>query len=141
MFKEEPQDLRENLNVYVMHGSSIAKNLNVSTGGGLSVDFDSLVDMSSLQDVTPIVDNLQALQNLDSPHCSSEADLNSSMPKKARFVEELKIVSKWTNMLDEREYSNFDEDDESVQTIRKLGQGRPKKISTRSSKVEIYEKL
>jgi len=48
MFKEEPQDLRENLNVYVMHGSSIAKNLNVSTGGGLSVDFDSLVDMSSL---------------------------------------------------------------------------------------------
>jgi len=43
------------------------------------------------------------------------------MPKKARFVEELKIVSKWTNMLDEREYSNFDEDDESVQTIRKLG--------------------
>jgi len=34
-----------------LHESSIVKNLDVSNGGGVAMDFDSLVDMPSLQDV------------------------------------------------------------------------------------------
>lgn len=40
------------------------------------VDFDSFVNMLFLEDDTLIVDNLQDLQHLDSPHCYSEAIFN-----------------------------------------------------------------
>jgi len=39
-------------------------------------------------------------------------------------------------MLDEREYSSIEEDDELVQTTRKLNRGRLKKVNTKSFKVK-----
>jgi len=62
-------------NVCVVHESSIVKNINidVSNDGGVLVDSDSLTPMPSLEDVTPIVDILQGLQYLNSPHYNSEA--------------------------------------------------------------------
>jgi len=41
------------------------------------------------------------------------------MSKKVRFIKELKLTSKWANMLDGREDYNTKEDDEIVQTIKK----------------------
>jgi len=49
------------------------------------------------------------------------------MSKKTHFAKELKIASKFFNMLDGREYSNTKEDDESVQTTRKLDRVYAKK--------------
>jgi len=46
-----------------MHESSTVKNLDVSTGGGALVDSDSLVDMSSLEDVTPICRRMMRCSN------------------------------------------------------------------------------
>lgn len=46
-------------------------------------------------------------------------------------MEELKIASKLANMCDERKDSNSEEDDEPIQTTRKHGQSRPKKVNTR----------
>jgi len=60
--------------------------------------------------------------------------------KKARFAEKLKITSKWGKMHDEREDSNSEEDNESVQTIRKLGRDRLMRVHTKSSKARISNK-
>jgi len=75
-----------------MHDSFVVQNLDVSIGCGVPMDFDSLANLPSLEDVPPIIDGLQALQHLDSPHCSSEAVLNLLTSKKAYFVDELKIT-------------------------------------------------
>ena len=56
----------------------------------------------------------------------------------AYFVKECKNAYKWVNMLDEKEDSNYKEEDETVQPIWKPGWGRgrdrPKKVNTKSSK-------
>lgn len=44
-----------------MHGSSTIKNIDVEVsngGGGLLMDYDSLANMPSLEDVTPTIDSL-----------------------------------------------------------------------------------
>jgi len=43
-------------------------------------------------------------------------------------------------MLDERNDSNVEEDDELVQTTRKPGIGRSKKVNTKSSKAKTSKK-
>lgn len=48
-------------NVCVVHGYFIVNNINVSTSGGLLVDYDSLVFISSLEHITSIIDIFQAL--------------------------------------------------------------------------------
>jgi len=63
------------------------------------------------------------------------------MSKEAPFLEQLKIASKWANMLDERNDSNSEEDDELVQTTRKFDPGRPKKVNIKSSKLRISKNL
>lgn len=73
-----------------MYGSFIVKNINVSTSGGVLVNYDSLVDMSSLEDITPIIDILQALQHLDSPYYSFEIVHNVLTFKEIRFYKKIK---------------------------------------------------
>lgn len=54
-------------NICVVHGSSTIKNIDVEVsngGGGLLMDYDSLANMPSLEDVTPTIDSLQGLQHL-----------------------------------------------------------------------------
>jgi len=123
-----------------VYESSIVKNLDFSTGGGVLVNFHSLTDMSSFKDVTPTVDSLHGLQHLYSPHCSSKVVPIFFMLKKTTFVKELKIISKWDIMI-ERKYSNSEEDDESIQTTKKPGRGMPMKINTKSSKINISKML
>jgi len=60
----------------------------VLTGGGVLVDSNSLTDMPSLEDDTPIVDSLQGLQHLYSLHCNFEAIPHFLTFKEACFVEE-----------------------------------------------------
>ena len=50
-------------------------------------------------------------------------------------MEELKITSKWANIIDEREYSNIKDDQKSIQFTMKLDMRRPKKVNTKYSKV------
>jgi len=50
------------------------------------VNYNSLADMPSLEDVTPIIDSLQGLQHLESPHYSSEVVSNILTSKKACFL-------------------------------------------------------
>jgi len=54
---------------------------------------------------------------------------NPFTSKETCFAKELKIASKWTNMLNEKGDSNTEKDDDSIQTTRKLGRGRPKKVN------------
>jgi len=74
-------------NVGVVNESLFVKNLDIYTSGGVSVDSDFLADMPSLKDVTPIVNNLQGFQHLNSPHCNFEVVPNFLMTRKARFTE------------------------------------------------------
>ena len=60
--------------------------------------------------------------------------------KRNHFVEEPKIVSKLANILNKREDSNFEEDDEFVETTRKLCQAMQQKVNTKSSKAKISKK-
>lgn len=55
---------------------------------------------------------------------------NPMTSKKAHFVKELKIISKWSNMLDDKGNSNTKNDEEKVQTTRKPSRGRSKKANT-----------
>ncbi|KOM56438.1 hypothetical protein LR48_Vigan10g233000 [Vigna angularis] len=109
-------------NVCVVHGYSIVKNLDVSIGSGVLMDSDSLANMSSLEDVTLIVNNLQGLQYLNSSYSNSKIFPNSLTSKEAHFVEELKLTSKLTNMLDEKDDS-ITHDDKPVQTTKKPSRG------------------
>jgi len=59
-----------------MQGSFIVKTLNVSIGGGVPIDTNSLVDMPPWEDVTPIINSLQGL-HLNSPQSNFEAVLSS----------------------------------------------------------------
>jgi len=63
-------------------------------------------------------------------------DPNPLASKEARFVEELKIASKWANMFDNRKDSNTEEDHEPIQTTRKHSKGMPKKANIKSSKAK-----
>lgn len=54
--------------------------------------------------------------------------------KKTHLMKKLKIISKWTNMLYEREYYNTKDGNKLVQTIRKSYRSRQKKINTKSFK-------
>jgi len=88
-------------NICVIKGSSLVKNLD----GGVLVKSNSLVSMPYMEEFTPIVNNLQGLQQLDSTHSSLATVSNPSTSKEACLVEELKIASKWANMLNEKEDS------------------------------------
>jgi len=57
------------------------------------------------------------------------------MSKKTYFAEELKLASKWTNILNERKnYNREDDDDESLQTTRKPYRNISKKVNIKSPK-------
>jgi len=120
---------------------------NISNGGGVLVDSNSLADMLALEDATPIIDSLQGLQYLDSFYRNFEADPNFLTYNEAYFVKECKNAYKWVNMLDEKEGSNYKEEDETIQTIWKPGRGRgrdrdrPKEVNTKCSKVKVSKKL
>lgn len=73
-------------------------------------------------------------QQLDLTHNSLATVPNLLKFKETHFVKELKITSKWTNMLDKKVDFNTEGNDESVQTIRKPSKNRPKKANTKSSK-------
>ena len=90
----------------------------------------SLADMSFLEDVTLIVNSLQGLQQLHSPNSSFEEIPNSLMSKEACFAKALKLASKQDNMLHKGEDSNTEEDNESIQTTRKLDRGSAKKVNS-----------
>jgi len=64
--------------------------------------------------------SLQGLHQLDSTNSSSVTIPDPLMSKESHFVEELKITSKWANMINEGEDSNTENDDEPIQTTRKL---------------------
>jgi len=76
------------------------KNVDVSICGGVPLDL--------------FIDILEGLQHLDSAHCSFQTFHNFLTSKETRFVKELKMTSKWTNMLDERGDFNSDGDDETI---------------------------
>jgi len=102
------------------------------------MEYDSLVGMPSLEDISFIRNSLQRLQQLDLTHNSSPTILNPLTSKETCFGEELKIDSKWANMLDERKYYNT-EDDGSVQTTRKPGRIRLKKVNIKSLKAKTFK--
>jgi len=116
-------------NICVVNESSFIKNID----GSVPVEFDSLANMLSLEDITPVVNSLQDLQQLDSTHNSLVTIHTPLTFKKAHFVEKLKITSKWTNMLDERENYNIKEYDGPIQITIKPGRDRLKKVNTKSS--------
>ena len=51
----------------------------------------------------------------------------------------LKITSKWANMLDERENSNFEDDDKLFKLQGNLGRVRPKKVNSKFLKQEFLK--
>lgn len=102
---------------YATYEFSIIKNLRISTSGNVPINFDSLIDdMSSL---TLIVNNIQSLQNINSPHSNLDTVPNSLISRKVIFVKELKLASKLTNIFDERDDSNKEKDNEPLQIIKK----------------------
>ena len=58
------------------------------------------------------------------------------MTKEIHFLKEMRVAFKLVNILDEKEDSNIEHVDESVQTTSKLGKSRPKKVNTKSSKAK-----
>jgi len=59
-----------NDNICVENKSYFVKNVDVLTYGVL-VESNSLADLPSLKDITPIINSLLCLQYLDSAHSSS----------------------------------------------------------------------
>ena len=140
LFVAQSQPKPNHDNFCVVYGYSIIKNLYIFAGGSVPMDSDSLADMLSLEDATHIINNLQGLQHLDSLHSNFEIVSNSLTSKKSRFAKELKLTSKWTNIFDERDDSNTDKDDKSVQTTRKLSKSRLKKVNTKATKLRTSKK-
>ena len=70
-----------------MHEYFIVKDLDVCNGGSVLVNFDFLTNMSFLEDIIPIIDNLEGLQYLYSSHCNFQAIPKFFTTKEACFVE------------------------------------------------------
>jgi len=100
-------------NICVVNGSSLVKNLD----GVVLVEYDFLADVFFLEDVTLVVNRVQ---QLDLTRSSLTTIPNLLTSKETRFVDELKITTKWDNMFDERKDSNTEKNDDPIQTTKKL---------------------
>ena len=100
-----------------------------------------LTNMSSIEDFTPIANNLQGLHQLDSHYNNFETIPNSLLFKEVHPTKEFNLAFKWIDMVHEGEDSNTKTSDEPIQTTRKPHKGKqPNKVNIKSFTVKTSNK-